>query len=96
MAFADDYALIGSYYGGNTGALYNVERRYSNTVKEGLDINILDDETETDVEFMTQLYRNSHPQYFLGSWIIKPVIEILLHKQDKFCCPEFPLAGSYL
>jgi len=79
MAFADDYALIGSYYGGNTGALYNVERRYSNTVKEGLDINILDDETETDVEFMTQLYRNSHPQYFLGSWIIKPVVEILLH-----------------
>lgn len=79
MAFADDYALIGNMYGGMTSSLWNVERRYSSTVKEGLDINILDNDTETDVDFMTQLYRNSHPQYFLGSWIIRPVIEVLLH-----------------
>lgn len=81
MAFADDYALIGSFYGygASTQSMFNLERRYTSTVKEGLDINLVDDETETDVEFMTHMYRNSHPQYFLGSWIVKPVIEILLH-----------------
>lgn len=79
MAFAEDYALIGSTYGGSTGSLYNIERRHSSTNREGLDVNFYDDETETDVEFMTMLYRNAHPHYYLGSWIIKPVIEILLH-----------------
>lgn len=81
LAFADDYALIGQFYGSGISvqSLFNLERKYQSTVKEGLDINLVDDETETDVEFMTHMYRNSHPNYFLGSWIVKPVIEILLH-----------------
>ena len=33
---------------------------------------------ETDIEFMESLYRNSNPDYYLGGWIVKSVVDILL------------------
>lgn len=33
---------------------------------------------ETDIEFMESLYRNSNPDYYLGGWIVKAVVDILL------------------
>lgn len=80
---ANDYTLIGSLYSANpaTGN-WSIERRFtSNGDKNriGIDYDVLDVESETDVDFMLSLYRNSNPDYFLGSWIIKPMVDILVH-----------------
>ena len=79
---ANDYTLIGSLYPGSPSGNWSVERRFtSNGDKNrvGIDYDVLDVESETDVDFMLSLYRNSNPDYFLGSWIIKPMIDILVH-----------------
>lgn len=80
---ANDYTLIGSLYSGNPSTSnWSIERRFTSNGDQnriGIDYDVLDVETETDVDFMMSLYRNSNPDYFLGSWIIKPMIDILVH-----------------
>lgn len=79
----NDYTLIGSFYGGNQSfSNWSIERRFTSNGDQnrmGIDYDVLDVDTETDVDFMMSLYRNSNPDYFLGSWIIKPMIDILVH-----------------
>lgn len=80
---ANDYTLIGSLYAGNPSTSnWSIERRFTSNGDQnriGIDYDVLDVETETDVDFMMSLYRNSNPDYFLGSWIIRPMIDILVH-----------------
>ena len=75
-----DYSIIGSYSG-----FYNrflpLERIPTFDNQSSWRIKEVDDlkhEDETDIEFMESLYRNSNPDYYLGGWIVKAVVDILL------------------
>lgn len=75
-----DYSIIGSYSG-----FYNrflpLERVPTFDNQNSWRIKEVDDlkhEDETDIEFMESLYRNSNPDYYLGGWIVKAVVDILL------------------
>lgn len=75
-----DYSIIGSYNG-----FYNrhlpLERMPSFDMENSLRVKEVDElkhKDETDIEFMESLYRNSNPDYYLGGWIVKAVVDILL------------------
>lgn len=75
-----DYSIIGSYNG-----FYNrhlpLERMPSFDMENSIRVKEVDElkhKDETDIEFMESLYRNSNPDYYLGGWIVKAVVDILL------------------
>lgn len=75
-----DYTIIGSYYGFSNRFL-PIERIPSFDSDTSIRVKEVDDlkhKDETDIEFMESLYRNSNPDYYLGGWIVKAVVDILL------------------
>lgn len=77
-----DYSIIGSYSGyyGYYGQM-PLERiptfHYDNSIRVK-ETNDIKHDDETDIEFMESLYRNSNTDYYLGGWIVKAVVDILL------------------
>lgn len=76
----NDYSIIGSFSG-----FYNrflpLERIPTFEGENSIRVKEVDDlkhKDETDIEFMESLYRNSNPEYYLGGWIVKAVVDILL------------------
>ena len=87
-----DYSIIGSYSGFYRGQLPleripSFIRDNSIRIKEADELKHTD---ETDIEFMESLYRNSNPDYYLGGWIVKAVVDILL----EFTIGELPTIQS--
>ena len=73
MATANEYAMIG-----NVGS--NLERIPVVNRTAGIQTyDELYDDTETNIDLMKRLYRNSDRRFALGAWVIKPIIEIILH-----------------
>lgn len=73
MATANEYAMIGSV-GSNLERVPVVNRTSGiQTYDE------LYDDTETNIDLIKRLYRNSDRRFALGAWVIKPIIEIILH-----------------
>lgn len=87
-----DYSIIGSYSGFYRGQL-PLERIPSFTRDNSIRVKEVDDlkhEDETDIEFMESLYRNSNSDYYLGGWIVKAVVDILL----EFTIGDLPTIQS--
>lgn len=76
MAYANDYNLIGAGYNGDNFVSLERTPQGMNRV---LDLDSLTQEDETDIDFVNGLYRSENADYFLGSWMIKSVSDILLH-----------------
>lgn len=75
-----DYSIIGSF--GGFGARHLPLERVPTFDKETAfrikEVDELKHKDETDIDFMESLYRNSNPNYYLGGWIVKAVVDILL------------------
>lgn len=76
----NDYTIIGSISGFSNRympleRIPSFDSESSIRIKEVGDLKHKD---ETDIEFMESLYRNSNPDYYLGGWIVKSVVDILL------------------
>ena len=73
MAQAEEYAMVGT---GNVTAMDRTQNIDKGSA--GGSFYEIYDDTETDIEFMRRLYRNSDKRYVLGAWMIKAIIEVLL------------------
>jgi len=76
-----DYSIIGSFSSFGYYGQMPLERIPSFTTDNQLRIKEVDDlkhDDETDIEFMESLYRNSNSDYYLGGWIVKAVVDLLL------------------
>lgn len=76
----NDYSIIGSISGFNHRYLPleripSYDNESSIRIKETAELKHKD---ETDIEYMESLYRNSNPDYYLGAWVVKSVVDILL------------------
>ena len=72
----NDYSLFGSTKYLKT--FIPLERISSDANIRAKELTLLKNEDETDIDFVESLYRNSNPDYYLGGWIVKAVVDILL------------------
>lgn len=71
-----DYSIIGSFTQNNR--FTPIERVPQGTFNVIDEIDSLKNMDETDIDFMESLYRNSNPDYYLGAWIVRAVVNIVL------------------
>ena len=72
----NDYSLFGSTKYLKT--FIPLERISSDANIRAKELTLLKNEDETEIDFVESLYRNSNPDYYLGGWIVKAVVDILL------------------
>lgn len=79
----NNYSLIGNFGEARFMPIERIPSGIENHVNE---IDYLKNLDETDIDFIESLYRNSNPDYYLGGWIVKAVINIVL----EFMCGKLP------
>lgn len=79
----NDYSLIGSF---GEARFMPIERIPSGITNRISEIDYLKNLDETDIDFMESLYRNSNPDYYMGGWIVKAVVDVVL----EFTCGKLP------
>lgn len=73
---ASDYSIIGSFsYQSRFTPIERVPSETFNTIDESESLRNMD---ETDIDFIESLYRNSNPDYYLGAWIVRAVVNVVL------------------